>query len=147
MRRVLLALMLAGCVSEHALELEIRAAVSVPPEVVSWELRLARLEGDESCPSADEAAGAVPIGRLATAQTFATEGMAVGEVPPGRWAFATLARDVDCGVLLYGCREVVIGPDAVSPIVIDVDAVAITEACGCRACDVGACAPVAAECP
>lgn len=136
----LLALSVVGCISDVALEIEVRAPAGVPEPVVSWELRLVRLEGDERCPSADSAARAAPTGRLAHTQTFETEGMAVGDVPEGRWGFALLARDVDCGVRMYGCREIEIGSGVASPIVIDVNVATTAETCGCRTCEAGVCA-------
>ena len=144
--RFVVALALAGCVTEHGIELSVRSAVPLPPEVASWELRVSRLDGDGRCPSAEQAASARPSGRLAQVQSFEAEGMAVGEVPRGRWAFAAIARDEACAVLLYGCTEIDIGPGVASPIVVDVDEVATTETCGCRACVAGRCDPPAAVC-
>jgi len=137
----LLALFALGCISDVALEIELVALSPVPSEVSSWELRLVRLEGDDACPSVNEAAGAWPVGRLAHAQTFATEGMVIGEVPEGRWGFAVLARDDACTVRMYGCREVVITGGVESPIVIEVDAASSPVRCGClgRECSAGVC--------
>lgn len=138
----LVALLVAGCVSDVALEIDIRPLSAVPPEVTSWELRLLRLEGLEVCPSVTDAARAAPVGRLAHAQSFADEGIAIGEVPAGRWGFAVVARDDACTVHLYGCAEVVIGSGIESPIVIEPVAATSSESCGCRTCGAGVCSGV-----
>ncbi len=139
--------LLAGCTNERGLELDIVAADPVPDEVVSWELRLFNIEAGAPCPSVVESAGAARVGRLAHAQSFRDVGMAIGEVPEGRWAFAVLGRDVSCGVRVYGCTAVAIGQDTFSPITIRVEGVTDATTCGsCRTCDMGACTPVDVEC-
>jgi len=139
-------LLLAGCTNETALELEITASEAVPPEVVSWELRLYQLDEADMCPSAESAAAAARIGRLAHAQSFADVGMAVGEIPAGRWGMAVIARDDACGVRMYGCTVVVVGEDTFNPIPIRVEPATTTATCGCRTCGAGACDVVAAVC-
>lgn len=149
MRRWLpLALLLAsGCTNETALELEITASEDVPPEVVSWELRLYQLAEADACPSAEAGASAARVGRLAHAQSFADVGMAVGEVPAGRWGMAVIARDDACGVRMYGCSVVVVGEDTFNPIPIRVEPVTTPATCGgCRTCTEGTCDVVAAVC-
>jgi hypothetical protein len=154
---VLAALVLgAGCVSDRTLGLELRpprapdGGPALPPEVVSWEVRLSRLEdGSERCPTVDDAAAARGGGRLGHAQSFGADegmGMAIGEVPEGRWALAALGRDASCQVVLYGCSELSIGADAPPTVVVDLAPTASAEGCGCRTCDGGACAPVDAPC-
>ena len=135
----LFALLLLGCVSDVALEIDIRPLTPVPLEVTSWELRLVRLEGIDACPSVDDAARAAPVGRLAHTQSFVEEGVAIGEVPEGRWGFVVLARDGACAVQMYGCSEVVIGSGVESPIAVEVTAATSTESCGCRTCGAGVC--------
>lgn len=158
MRRavVVLGLLLASCVSDRILGLELRlprapdGGVEVPAEAATFEVRLSRLEGEERCATADEAASATEPGRLAHAQTFAAEdgmGMAIGEVPAGRWAVSAIARDADCAVLLHGCAEVTIDEDAPDVVVVELTASGSAETCGaCRDCDRGACTPIAVRC-
>lgn len=151
MRRALLVLALAaaGCTNEHALELAITASADVPPEVVSWELRITNVDAGPICPTVEEAAGAVRVGRLAHAQTFTGVGMAVGEIPAGSWTFAVIGRDADCTPRFYGCTPVTIEPMTFSPIAIRVDPVdGVTALCGsCRTCDgSGGCSDVASTC-
>lgn len=146
-----------SCVSDQVLSVEIRpprapdGGLGVPTQVVSWELRLVRLdEAFTSCPSVDEAARAREGVRLGHAQAFrATDeaGSAIGEVPEGRWALAALGRDASCGVVLYGCSEVMIGPNVPSVLVVEVQTALSTARCGCRTCaDGGVCTPVATSC-
>lgn len=151
-----LALLLAGCVSDHTLGVELRpprapdGGPDVPADVAVFEVRLSRLEEGEGCPTVDEAASATGPGRLGHAQSFTAEdgmGMAIGEVPPGRWALAALARDDACAVRLYGCAEVSIDADAPASVVVEMVETASTETCGaCRSCESGACAPVDVSC-
>lgn len=145
----------AGCVSDRVLALEIRppraadGAPDVPADVVRWELRLTRLEGEARCPSATDAADARDAGRLAHVQSFEAGvgmGAAIGEVPPGRWALAAMARTAECEVRLYGCREITLDDEVPPTVVIDVAPVAIEARCGCRACTAGECDPVAEPC-
>lgn len=135
--------LLAGCTNERALELSITASEDVPDEVVAWELRVVNVEDGAPCPTASESASAARVGRLGQAQTFTDVGMAVGEIPRGRWAFAVLGRDVDCGLRFYGCTAVNIGGETFSPIAIRVEPVSdVTALCGsCRSCSSGACSP------
>ncbi|HHH30742.1 MAG TPA: hypothetical protein ENK57_20695 [Polyangiaceae bacterium] len=142
------ALWLLGCVNEHALELDLVAADPIPSEVVSYELRLLALDGDGRCPTAQDAAAAAPVGRLAHAQSFSEVGMAIGEVPQGRWAFVVLGRDAACGVRVHGCTAIEIGPETFTPIPVRISAVTdVSETCGsCRACEAGVCAPVQSVC-
>jgi len=143
----ILALGLLGCVNEHAFEVDIVAGDPVPPEVVSWELRLTQLEPTEECPTAEMSASAARYARLLHVQTFTGVGMAIGEIPAGRWAVAVLARDATCGVQLYGCTEANIAPETFSPIVITVRSASITELCGdCRTCESGGCSPDLSTC-
>ena len=140
-------LLLVSCTNETALELEITASEAVPAEVASWELRLYQLAEAEVCPSAEQAASAARVGRLAHAQSFADVGMSVGEIPAGRWGMAVIARDDACGVRMYGCTVVEIGGDTFSPIPIRVEPATATATCGgCRTCGAGACDVVAAVC-
>lgn len=140
---------LFGCTNERAFAIDIVAAAPVPEEVVAWELRIAALEPAMACPTAEEAASAAPVGRLAHAQTFTDVGMSVGEISGGRWAFAVLGREEGCAVRVYGCSVVEIGGETLSPIAIRVEPVAASSAlCGaCRSCAAGGCAPVASVCP
>ena len=144
-----------GCVSDRVLALEIRppraadGTPDVPADVVRWELRLARLEGDARCASAIDAADAREAGRLAHVQSFEDGvgmGAAIGEVPPGRWALAAIARTTECEVRLYGCRELALDDEVPETVVIDVAPVTIEARCGCRACNAGACDPLAELC-
>lgn len=149
MRRALfLAALLVGCTNEHALELDIVSSVDVPPEVVSWELRITQVDPGEPCPTAEEAASAARVGRLVHAQSFEDVGMSVGEIPRGQWAFAVLARDATCAPQLYGCTSIAIGNETFSPIPIRVEPVVdVTATCGtCRTCSAGACSAAAAIC-
>lgn len=151
MRRALvaLALLVAGCTNEHALELSITSSVDVPPEVVSWELRIANVEEGPVCPTVEQSASAARVGRLAHAQTFSDVGMAVGDIPAGSWTFAVIGRDADCVPRFYGCTPVTIEPMTFSPIAIRVDPVdGVTALCGsCRSCDAsGGCSDVASTC-
>lgn len=150
-RAILLAVALAaGCTNERAIELAITASEEVPDDVVSWELRISEVErGTGVCPSAAESAGAARVGRLVHAQTFTDVGMAVGEIPEGRWTLAVLGRDASCAPRFYGCSAIDIGGETFSPIAIRVEpVVGLTELCGgCRSCDVGGgCSPVASTC-
>lgn len=151
----LCALLFAGCISDRPIEIAIvpprdaDGEPDVPAEVVTWELRLARLEGDEVCPTANEAARAAPIGSLAHAQTFAASsgaGVGIGEVPPGRWALVAIARDGSCAPRLFGCAPVGIGSETPATLTVEVAAVVATETCGCRACEAGGCTPVETVC-
>ncbi len=151
MRRLLLSLLAlaAGCTNEHALELAITASAPVPDEVVAWELRIANVEDGSGCPTVEQSAGAVRVGRLAHAQTFTDVGMSVGEIPAGSWTFAVIGRDATCTPRFYGCTPVTIGDTTFSPIAIRVDPVdGVTALCGsCRSCDAaGGCSVVAASC-
>lgn len=152
---LLLGAAMLGCVTDHAIGVELRPPRSpdggpaVPAEVVAYELRLYRT--DEGCPSAPQAASAHPFARLGHVQSFdAVEGIgdAIGELPPGRWALAALARDAECGVRLYGCAELDVGVTAPSTLVVSLAEIALEPTCGsCRACAEGTCAPLDAECP
>ncbi|HJL18552.1 MAG TPA: hypothetical protein RMH99_23025 [Sandaracinaceae bacterium LLY-WYZ-13_1] len=149
-----LAVGLAGCVSERVIGLELRpprgpdGGPDVPAALAAWEVRLVRLEGDEGCPGPEaSAAGRTP--RLGHAQSFpAADGMgvAIGEVPPGRWAVTALGRDADCGVRLHGCAELVLDDGAPTRLVVETSPVATGATCGCRACDAGVCAPLLDVC-
>jgi hypothetical protein len=146
----------AGCVSDRVLGLELRppragdGGPAVPAEVVSWEVRLSRLEGDsERCPTVDDAAAGRGDARLGHAQSFPAAdgmGMAIGEVPEGRWALAALGRAASCAVVLYGCSELELGGDPPLTAVVDLEPATSAEGCGCRTCDSGACTPVDALC-
>lgn len=150
----LLAIALAGCTSERAIELAIEpprdamGGPDVPAEVVAWEVRVSRLEDDDLCPNAEASADARPFGRLGDAQAFAvgTAGMAVGELPSGRWAFAVLARDAGCRPLLYGCEVVELDSMIADAIVVPVEPSSADVACGCRTCAEGFCDPVEQIC-
>ncbi len=150
---VMLAAALSGCVTERAVELVIEpprdamGGPAIPAEVVAWEVRVVRLGDDDLCPSADASAEARPFGELADAQSFAAGGasMAIGELPAGRWGFAAMARDEACRPLLYGCVATELAPDA-RTIVVPVEPVTSSAACGCRACDAGACVEVERVC-
>jgi hypothetical protein len=146
---------LVGCVSEHAIAVELRLPRGEGgepisrPEVVSYELRL--YATGRGCPSLDEAASAAPFERLGAVQAFSAEagmGEAIGEIPSGRWALAALARDETCGVRLFGCALLDVGVTAPSTVVVDLAPASSGASCGdCRACEQGACTPSAAECP
>ena len=150
-----MALVLSACVSDHYLELELippRApggGPELPAELVSWELRVTRLEGGARCPTLEEAAEARVIGRLGSVQSFSREdgmGSAVGELPGGSWAVAAIGRDAACVPLLYGCTELSID-GATAPVVrVELAPVVTGSTCGCRACESGVCAPDGLEC-
>lgn len=149
--------LLGGCVVDVPIAIELRpprdadGGPAVPSEVVSHELRLYRIEEGGECPPLALAATAAPFGELGHAQVFDAAdgmGMAIGEVPPGYWAVAALSRDASCAVRLYGCAELTLGLTAPATFVVTLDAVNEDAGCGaCRACESGACAPVAATCP
>jgi hypothetical protein len=149
-----------GCASDRILALELRpprapdGGPAVPPEVASFEVRLSRLEDGAGCPTVDEAAAGRGGGRLAHAQAFAASdgtspamGTAIGEVPEGRWAIAALGRSAACEVVLFGCTELSVGPDAPPVVAVELRPVATVQTCGCRSCDAeGTCTPVARRC-
>ena len=151
-----LGLLLAGCITDHAIELELRpprlpgGGPDVPAAVVAHEVRLYRIAEDEECPALAVVASARPFGELGHAQTFdASEGMgdAIGEVPPGRYAVAALSRDQDCAVHLFGCRVLEVGATPLQTFVVELDRVTHLPDCGtCRSCAEGACDPVDAVC-
>jgi len=150
------ALLLAGCITDHPIALELRPPrlpggdPDVPAEVVAHEVRLYRLGADEPCPDADRVARAAPYAELGHAQVFtASEGMgdAIGELPPGRYAIAALSRDADCGVHLFGCRVLEVGETPFQTVVVELEPTSGPSGCGtCRSCDAGACDPVDAIC-
>lgn len=147
--------LLAGCVSDVPIEVELRpprgadGGPDVPVEVERFELRLYRT--DEGCPSLEVAASARPFARLGAVWTFsADEGMgeSLGELPPGRWALAVLARDAQCGVRLYGCAQIDVGVTAPRAWVVPLAPAALASTCGaCRACQGARCDPPPLECP
>lgn len=150
------ALALSGCITDHSIEIELRpprlpdGGPEVPPEVVSYELRLYRVEAGEGCPEQQAALSAAPFAELAHAQSFdAAEGMgeAIGEIPSGRWAFAAVARDSACAPVLYGCSELAIAVAPPGAVVIELAPVSEDPGCGaCRSCTSGVCDPVATIC-
>lgn len=158
MRRAILAaaLALTGCVTDHAIDVELRpprladGGPDVPPEVVAYELRLYRVDDGEGCPERAVALTAAAFAELAHAQAFdAAEGMgeAIGEIPAGRWALAAVARDAACAPLLYGCTELAIGVAPPGALIVELDPVAEDPGCGaCRTCASGECDPVASIC-
>ncbi|HEY8431000.1 MAG TPA: hypothetical protein VIL20_21625 [Sandaracinaceae bacterium] len=159
MKRLAVALALAasGCITDHAIAIELRpprradGRPDVPPEVVSYELRLYRLEErDEGCPPRALALTAAPYAQLAHAQAFdaaAGMGEAIGEIPPGRWALSAIARDGACAPLLFGCTELAIGIAPPGTLVVELDLIAEDPGCGaCRSCAAGVCDPVGATC-
>ncbi len=157
MRRLALtmALALSGCITDHAIEIELRpprlpdGGPDVPAEVRSYELRLYRVE-DEGCPERALALTAAPFAELAHAQSFeAAEGMgeAIGEIPAGTWAMVAVARDAACAPLLYGCSELSIGVAPPGTWIVELDSVTEDPGCGaCRTCESNACDPVASVC-
>ena len=148
--------LVVGCVSDRILGLELRppraadGGFDLPAEAATFEVRLSRLEGSDRCATVDEAASATEPGRLAHAQAFAVAdgmGMAIGEVPPGRWAVSAIARNAGCGVLLYGCAEVTIDEAAPDVVVVELTPDGSAETCGaCRECGAGVCTPIAVHC-
>ncbi len=149
------AVLLGGCITDHVIELELHpprapdGGPEVPPEVVSYELRLYRIDATARCPDAATVASASDFGELGHAQSFdRDEGMgdAIGEIPTGRYALAALARGADCAAVLYGCTELDVGVAAPMTVVVDLAPVSI-EGCGaCRTCNAGACDPVGSVC-
>jgi hypothetical protein len=150
----LAALLLGGCVSERAIELVIEpprgplGEPAIPADAVSWEVRLLRVDDDDACPGVEASAEARPFGELAEAQAFFVggAGVAVGEVPSGRWAFAALARDAGCRPLLYGCARVELDGDFGEAVVVPVAPVDVEVTCGCRTCEAGTCREIARVC-
>lgn len=148
--RCLYALLLASCITDHALELELRppraadGTPEVPEDVAAHEVRVYRLDG-EGCPDLETAASAAPFATFAHAQSFDGEaGEPIGELPRGVWAIAAISRDAACAPRLYGCTEITIGDGGV--VVVDLAPVIAEPICGCRACDRGTCAPIDAIC-
>src|SRR5690606_24551154 len=127
-----LGLLLAGCITDHPIELELRpprlpgGEPDVPAEVVTHEVRLYRITADQVCPTLSVVASAAPFGKLGHAQTFsASEGMGdtIGEIPPGRYAVAALSRDGECGAHLFGCRVLEVGATPFQTFVVELDRV------------------------
>ncbi len=149
--------LLSGCVTDHVIEIELRpprlpdGGPDVPPEVVSFELRLYRLDDEEGCPDRARALTGAPYAELASAQAFAAEegmGEAIGEIPSGRWALVGVARDAACAPVLYGCSELSIGVAPPGAWIVELDPTSEDPGCGaCRSCEGGTCAPVDAICP
>lgn len=146
---------LFGCANETVMRVEIRpprddaGGPAIPSDVSAWELRLERLEGDERCPLSDMVIEGRQLGRLAHAQSFTADagmGMAIGEVPEGRWALSAVARTESCEPRLFGCRELDLRTEVPEVVVIDVDEVSSDATCGCRACAAGVCEPVDLTC-
>ncbi|MGE0788391.1 MAG: hypothetical protein AB7S26_22140 [Sandaracinaceae bacterium] len=147
-------LLASGCVSDRSIELAIeppRDAMGgpmIPADVLAWEVRVSRLGDEDECPGLEASAAARAFGELAVAESFGVNepGHAIGELPSGRWAFAAIARDVDCAPLLYGCAIARLESGVETPIVIAVESVNGAPGCGCRACAMGECDPVASVC-
>ncbi len=150
----LAACLMAGCITERPIGLELRppraadGGPAVPAEVVAIELRLYRT--DEGCPTLEDAASARPFARLGQVVSFPLEGDmgdVIGEVPPGRWGLAVLARDATCGVHLYGCTLLDVGVPAPDTLVVELEPVTLAPTCGpCRSCESGTCEPRVVEC-
>lgn len=147
------AALLAGCITERPIGVELRpprgpdGGPAVPDAVVAFELRLYRT--DEGCPSVEHAASALPFAALGQVQSFVPGeemGDVLGEVPPGRWALAVLARDAACAVHLYGCGQLDVGVTAPETLSIELQPVVVPGCGTCRTCEEGACAPLALEC-
>lgn len=146
----------SGCVTDHIIGLELRpprladGGLEIPPDVVAYEVRLYRLDAAEHCPDATSVAIASDVAELGQAQTFdrmTGMGEAIGDIPPGRWAVAALARDASCAVRLFGCSELDIGVATPATLEVELEAVSLDVGCGaCRSCINGICDPVASVC-
>jgi hypothetical protein len=123
----------------------------LPPEVVSHELRIVRLRGEEGCPGVEtSAAAAEPEREFVHAQQFeAAEGRgeAVGALPDARYAVSVLSRGEGCQVWLWGCSEVALG-EAEGRVEVRLrELEGSPEGCGeCRSCEGAVCAPDGAVC-
>ncbi len=146
---------LGGCITDHAIDLELRpprdadGGAQLPSDVIAHELRLYRVDDGEGCPDLTTAATAAPFARLAHVQSFSgSMGEPIGELPPGRWAFSVLSREIGCGVRLYGCTEAEIVSTAPPVIVVELLPASTDLGCGaCRTCADGRCSPSDAICP
>ncbi|MCC6872686.1 MAG: hypothetical protein IT378_00140 [Sandaracinaceae bacterium] len=147
----LVVLVPAACTREHPLDLELDTGDGgLDAQAVAIEVRLHRLEPGQPCPPLEALASASASAPLASVQSFrvaAAMGSAFGELPPGRWAVAAIARDASCTVVAIGCTALDVGPTATSPVVVSLAPQATAATCGaCRACTDGQCDPLGAAC-